>query len=123
MTARTIRLSEAATLQTVVGEVLSQLELILPATEFTILVHVLVHVPAQLAWFGPAHTTWMFAFERSGSLFDTFSPLCSFFGFLCNLIYSRRLPEANLAKAVDYRDNIVQNIVKNIVKNIVISIE
>jgi hypothetical protein len=64
LTARTIRLSEVNQLRIVVGEVLSQLELILPATEFTILVHVLVHVPAQLAWFGPARTTWMFAFER-----------------------------------------------------------
>jgi hypothetical protein len=24
-----------------------------------------VHVPAQLAWFGPSCTTWMFSFERS----------------------------------------------------------
>jgi hypothetical protein len=64
MTDRVIRMQEVTQLRSDVGEVLSQLELILPATEFTILVHVLVHIPDQLAWFGPAHTTWMFGFER-----------------------------------------------------------
>ena len=64
LTARSIRPSEVAELKVVAGVVLSELELVLPVTEFTILVHVLLHIPAQLSWFGPANTTWMFSFER-----------------------------------------------------------
>ena len=62
--ARSICPSEVRELKVVGAIVLSELELVLPATEFTILVHALVHVPDQLAWFGPANATWMFAFER-----------------------------------------------------------
>ena len=62
--ARSICLSEVRALNELGGVVLSELELVLPATEFSILVHALVHVPDQLAWFGPSNTTWMFAFER-----------------------------------------------------------
>jgi hypothetical protein len=62
--ARSMTTNEASALEKTAGVVLSELELVLPVTEFTILVHALVHVPAQLAWFGPACTTWMFSFER-----------------------------------------------------------
>ena len=65
LVARSIRHSEIDSLERQSGIVLSELELVLPATEFTILVHVLHHIPAQLRWFGPARCTWMFSFERS----------------------------------------------------------
>ena len=64
LVAREIRQSEASELERLSSLVLSELELLLSATEFTILVHVLLHVPAQLKWFGPAKNTWMFMFER-----------------------------------------------------------
>jgi hypothetical protein len=64
LTARSITQQEASELEEVAGRVLSELELVLPVTELAVLVHVLVHVPKQLAWFGPACTTWMFSFER-----------------------------------------------------------
>lgn len=63
--ARTMTAHEASALEADAGVVLSELELVLPVTEFTILVHALVHIPKQLAWFGPACTTWMFSYERS----------------------------------------------------------
>ena len=64
LTERSMRPSRASELNVEAAVVLSELELVLPATEFSILVHALVHVPSQLAWFGPARTTWMFSFER-----------------------------------------------------------
>lgn len=68
LTARTMTKNETVVLEAAAGVVLSELELVLPVTEFTILVHALVHVPKQLAWFGPACTTWMFAFERYSTI-------------------------------------------------------
>jgi hypothetical protein len=64
LVSRKITARDIAALKTERG-VLAELELALPPTEFTILVHVLVHVPEQLEWFGPAPTTWMFLYERS----------------------------------------------------------
>ena len=43
---------------------LSELEMILPKTEFSILIHTPGHFPAQLRWLGPSQNVWMLLFER-----------------------------------------------------------
>ena len=64
LVARDIRLSHVREFERITPIALSQLELLLPVTEFPILVHALLHVPAQMSWFGPVKNTWMFTFER-----------------------------------------------------------
>ena len=54
-----------------------------PKHEHAMIVHLLSHIPDQLAYFGPARSTWMFPVER-------------FFSYCNRAMKQRQHPEANL---------------------------
>jgi len=64
LSARRISLAQVDQLEGAVWSTLSRLEMILPKTELSVLMHTPGHFPAQLRWFGPSQNVWMFTFER-----------------------------------------------------------
>ena len=64
LVARSIRPSEIHALEELAPIVLSELELVLPPTQWHILLHMIVHLPEQMSWFGPCSSNWMFLYER-----------------------------------------------------------
>ena len=74
---RSVTLRQIRVLEIDVPFALSEMEVILPPTEFSILVHVMLHLPWVLRRFGPLWNTWMFNFERRVSCtHSSLQPVC-----------------------------------------------
>jgi hypothetical protein len=101
LNAREVRLSRINDLRTAAAVALSELELVFPLTEFPITMHLVLHIPNQLQWFGPSNNTWMFMFERLLFRFEILLTTShSFFGSAKRLIHQRKAPETHLMLAV-----------------------
>ncbi|CAM8877441.1 unnamed protein product [Rhodiola kirilowii] len=66
-------------------QIMCQLERIFPPTFFTIMVHLMVHLPDQILFKGPVHYSWMYPMERQLRNYEKF-------------VRNTRYPEGCIAK-------------------------
>jgi hypothetical protein len=73
------------TLEARTRRILKAVEDVLPATERTIIFHIVLHLPRQLYWHGPLRLSWMYPYER-------------FVGWVKRLTTNRTRPEASMMR-------------------------
>ena len=83
---RTLVISDIEKAQEDVKLILCKLERIFPPDFFTIMVHLVMHLPEEAINGGPVHMRWMYPFER-------------YFGTLKNFVRNRARPEGSIVKA------------------------
>ena len=62
--ARELRKEDVRQMKEEIVMILCKLERIFPPAFFTIMVHLMIHLPEQVLFTGPVHFTWMFPMER-----------------------------------------------------------
>ena len=62
--ARELRKEEVHIMQDEIVQILCNLEMIFPPHFFTVMVHLMVHLPEQVLLTGPVHYTWRYPIER-----------------------------------------------------------
>ena len=85
LTARTLRLSELEQYQDKIALLVCKLERVFPAAFFTVMVHLLVHLPFEAILGGPVHLRWMYPIER-------------YIGRLKKFVRNKARPEGSIAE-------------------------
>lgn len=85
LSARGVRPSDVDRIDLLVRECLALAEAVFPASEFTIIFHLLSHCAHYIRRWGPYSSFWMFPYER-------------YVGFLSRSVTSRKLPAAMLTR-------------------------
>ena len=86
ISSRTLRVDDLERARDSIIEILCKLEIIFPPAFFTIMVHVVMHLPEEALNGGPVHMRWMYPFER-------------YLGTLKHFVKNRAKPEGSIAEA------------------------